>query len=506
MSQNSLIEILTSQNAKHIFKHETNNIRVLDTHASWVILTGKYAYKIKKSVDFGFLDYTTLEKRKKYCKLEFVLNQPLAGELYIGVLAIINKDDEIILKPIDNVTESDNVIEYTLKMHEFSQEELFISLIKKPHKIKKYHIDNLAAQIAEFHIKAENNLPNESFGEPEQIKQPVIENFTHIRELLTEQEDFDNLEKIAKWAKNFYEKRFEHFVKRKENKLIRACHGDMHLGNIILHKNKPIIFDCIEFNKEFHWIDIIADVGFLIMDLDFNNNDVYSYRLLNKYLHHTGDYQSLAVLPYYLSYRAIVRAKINLLQKDKGTEYYEQYRKYIDLALKYTTKPIPTLVITHGASGSGKTYISRLLSETYQLIHVSSDIERKRLANLHPYERANDTNIYNKDFTVKTYDKLLQEAKFLLKTGYSVVVDATFLKKEYRDKFYELTQELGAKFGIASLENDPEILKSRITKRAQNPNNVSDATHDVLEKQLEAQDPLSELEEKHCLDLSKLPK
>ncbi len=504
MLQNSLIETLTSQSAKDIFKHQVNKIRVLDTHASWVILTGKYAYKIKKDVDFGFLDYTTLEKRKKYCKLEFVLNQALAGELYIGVMAIIETNNKITLKNINDVSENDNVIEYTLKMNEFSQDELFITLIKKPYKIKRFHIDNLAMQIAEFHVKAKNNPPNELLGAPEQLKKPVIENFTQIRELLTEQEDFDNLDKISKWAKNFYEKRFDHFVKRKKNKLIRACHGDMHLGNIILHNNKPIIFDCIEFNKTFHWIDTIADVGFLIMDLDFNNCDEYSYRLLNKYLQYTGDYQSLAILPYYLSYRAIVRAKINLLQKDKGTEYFEQYRKYIDLALKYITKPVPTLVITHGASGSGKTHISRLLSEKYQLIHVSSDIERKRLANLHPYEKSHDANIYNLEFTEKTYDKLLEEAKFLLKTGYSVVVDATFLKKHYRDKFYQLTQEIGAKFGIASLENDPDILKTRITKRAENPNNVSDATHAVLEKQLENQDELSKQEEKFCLDLSKL--
>lgn len=491
MTTNPLIQSL--QNPA-LYSHPVKDFKVIETHISWVILTGEYAYKIKKPVDFTFLDYSTLAKRKYYCELEFKLNQLLASEIYLEVIPISGTAAQ------PTLTNSGDVIEYALKMREFPQDNLFNRLAAKG-EMNAEHIDQLAEILAEFHANTDRQAP-ENIGTPAQVHQPVLQNFEQIRPLLTKSADFAVLDKLETWAQQQWDQWQEVFQQRKQKGFIRACHGDIHLGNIILLDNRPIIFDCIEFNEEFRWTDVMADVAFLLMDLQDNQQETFAHQFLNRYLELTGDYAGLQVLPYYIAYRAMVRAKVNLFQLTHSTTLSEAeqqalqatYHRFIALAEIYAESKSPCLIITHGLAGSGKTTLARSFVEKLGAIQIRSDVERKRLAGLPLTAKTGSglyQDLYDPKVTEQTYQRLLQLAELIISAGYSVIVDAAFLQADQRALFKALAERLKVPFTIAACELTSKDREKRLALRQDNSSEISEATLEVMRAQQEKLEPLT---------------
>ena len=500
MANSSLIKNLLSST---VYNHPILQLGLIETHVSWVILTGQYAYKIKKPVDFGFLDFSTLKKRKHFCEEELRLGQLFAPEIYLGVVPITGTIEH----PQIN-GDSGPILEYAIKMCEFSQENLLSALLKKG-KLSTNLIDKLGQLIAEFHKKTSIAPKNSRFGLPDEVHAPTQQNFEQIIPLLSDSKDIAQIKKLEMWANEQFAKHKKLFQKRKEKGFIRDCHGDLHLANIILYNNKLILFDRLEFNEDLRWTDVIADLAFLAMDLAGKKQPKLANQLINTYLLFTEDYEGLNLLAYYLSYRAVVRAKIALFrlnQKDLNNkeklDIRADYYNFINLAESYIKPKKPSLIIMHGLAGSGKSTISKKIVTECGAIQISSDIIRKQLFNLSFYEKSNSIpygGIYTSESTDKTYKKLLNLAEGIIKAGFIAIIDATFLLYSQRIMFYNLSDFLKVPFYILYCQTNDLELKQRIKKRVNRNNSISEANSIILEYQKKLIEPLSNTEKQYTL-------
>ena len=483
-----------------VYDHPVENLEIIETHISWVVLTGYYAYKIKKPVDFGFLDFTTQGKRRHYCEQELFLNRRMAAELYLEVVKISGSRD----KP--RLNGKGRAFEYAVKMLQFPKSAEFDVMLKAG-ELTMNHIDAVAEMIAEFHQHISVADEFIEYGDADVINDPVKENFKLIRQQLSPHHYADQLAKLDRWSHLTFEGAISLFKKRKRAGFVRECHGDMHLRNLLWFKDRPVAFDCIEFNASLRWIDVISEIAFLLMDLHNQNQPQLANRFLNRYLEVSGDYDGLSVLAFYKVYRALVRAKVEILSLQQvvdseaiRSQKLAMFESYLKLALRYTEKQQPMLIVMRGASASGKSVISQqLIDATWpaaaDIIRIRSDVERKRLfASDKSNKSANkvqaiDTGLYSKSVTEKTYKRLLDLASSIISAGYSVVVDATFQEYEYRDVFKQLANDAGARYSIIELTAPIEVLRQRISARK---GDVSDANLSVIEHQLSNWQPLKE--------------
>jgi aminoglycoside phosphotransferase family enzyme len=358
--------------------------QVLQTHISYVLLTGAYAYKIKKAVAFGFLDFSTLASRRHFCEQELHLNRRLAPELYLGVVPITGSVGAPKLggrgEPLD----------YAVKMREFPQSELASALLARD-QIVGGDIDALAAKVAAFHAAVDVADAAGPFGTPDGILRLALQNIEEIAPLVAADAERRQMESLRIWTGREHARRRDAFRGRREQGFVRECHGDLHLGNIARIDGELVIFDCIEFNEEMRWIDVMSEIAFAVMDLDHRARPDLASRFLNAYLERTGDYAGLAVLPFYLAYRALVRAKVALLRAAQGADGagagLDEAHGYLQLASRYAEPEQPALIVTHGLSGSGKTTLTGALLERIGAVRIRSDVERKRMHGLAALER-----------------------------------------------------------------------------------------------------------------------
>ncbi len=314
---------------------------------------------------------------------------------------------------------------------------------------------------------------------------------------------------MSRWTEATYQALLDQFSLRKSQGYVRECHGDLHLGNMALVNGEETIFDCIEFNEELRWIDLMNEAAFLFMDLCDREYPRFAYRFLDRYLMHTGDYGGLRVLPYYLVYRALVRAKIDLLRLDQDTLKAQQiqavlseYQTYIDLALQFSRPSKPTLYISHGLAGSGKSTLAGQLVEALGAIRIRSDVERKRLFGLSAHAESQSdvlAGIYTPEATRRTYQKMSELAEQTIRAGYSAIADATFLQSRQRKLFQELAEKLRINYVILSTRAPVAILRNRIERRRQTQKDPSEADLSVLESQLQNQQPLTPGENLHAV-------
>lgn len=480
-----------------IYNHAVDEIKVIETHISWLILTGDYAYKIKKPVDFGFLDFSSLEQRKHYCKQELQLNQRLAPDLYLEVVTLTGSAE----RPVINGP--DTPFEYAVKMRQFDPRMQLDNLLQR-NELNHDHIDQLADTIAGFHQRIEH-APNDSpFGSAEAVWYPVAENFDQIHTRLQNEEELTRLERLKTWSEQSFEQLKPVISARKQQGFIRNCHGDMHLANITLIDNKVTVFDCIEFNDNFRWIDVISEIAFTTMDLIDRKRPDFAARLLDRYLQRTGDYAGLALMRFYQTYRALVRAKVAILRhsqaglnENEKAESLNQYKEYSRLAETFTQPQTPTLCIAHGVSGAGKTTLTQPLLEHYGMIRLRSDVERKRLFGLSAETKSDsdtDQGIYTTSASSQTYQQLLQLSQTTLQAGYHTIVDATFLKRNQRQMFCQLAQTLQTPFMILHFHADEALLRKWITQRHAEGKDASEATLKVLTHQLNTEETLEKNE------------
>ncbi|MDD1606306.1 MAG: AAA family ATPase [Methylococcaceae bacterium] len=481
------------------YDHKIASVHLIETHISWVLLTGQYAYKIKKPVNFGFLDFSTLEKRRFFCHEELRLNQRLAAEWYLNVVPITGQIEH---PKMDGTGEA---IEYAVKMVQFPSIQTLKELGESG-QLGRDEIDQIVNIVANFHNTIAITDERSPYGNSRDIKHWFVENFCHIRPLLDDKFQLLQLDAIEAWGHDEWTSKSPLMQQRKQQGCVRECHGDLHLGNMTLINGKIILFDCIEFNPMLRWIDVISEVAFLVMDLLHFGYQDYAYRFLNHYLQDTGDYQGLTLLRYYLVYRALVRAKVALLRMNQNPdvdiykEVRSEYAVFANLAEQFTHDSQTALIITHGFSGSGKSTFTGQLAEKIGALQIRSDIERKRLFGYRAQETTDSgIGIYTPEAGKKTYQHLTELAKTVLEAGFSAIIDATFLKAEQRNLFRQLASEYSVKFFIIDFQASDETLCSRLRQRR---DDASEATIDVLYQQQQSAEPLWGEEQNHVITIN----
>jgi len=473
------------------YPHPTGAIEVVETHISWVFLTELWAYKVKKPLELGFLDFSTLEKRLSCCNAELCLNRRLCPDLYMAVVPVVWNG------AILRFDAPGDIVDYAVKMVRFDRTmELDRMLSQKL--LREEHIDLLASVIAEFHTSL-TPLPVESgFGQPENLIKPMLHNFTSLESIISGKNELSKIMGLKSFTLQEHRRLNPLLIQRKQKGCIRSCHGDMHTGNMVWWKNRIFIFDCIEFNENLSNIDVISDLAFLFMDLEHGGEPKLAWRLLNNYLTETGDYNAVPLLRFYALYRAMVRAKVTAIRHKQSLDateallLLEEHRSYISRAMEYSLPTRPMLIMTNGISGSGKTFASRDIAQTLGCIHIRSDIERKRLLGLKPLERSSkNESLYSKEISNQTYVRLLELAASCLKGKISVIVDATFLQACYRNMFWKLADKLKVPCRILQFSAPKEQLLERVSKRYKSDTDASDADGWVITMQLGQQEKLS---------------
>lgn len=476
------------------YPHRVDHIDVLETHISWVILTGPYAYKFKKPVNLGFLDFTTLEARRHYCEQELTLNRRLAPSLYEAVVPIGGSAAHPVIGG------DGPAVEYAVRMREFPQSALASRMLTQGD-LTHEHLDAFAVRLAAFHATTGVAARNTPHGSPDAIMACARDNFTALERLLPDAADQTRLGELRAWTEQEYQSRRAWFGERHAQGFVRECHGDLHLANIVMLEGELTPFDCIEFDAALRWIDVMNEVAFLAMDLMDRGRVDYAYRFLNGYLEASGDYGGLAVLRFYRVYRALVRAKVHALRAAQaGLAAAERARLtaaargYLTLALRCTQDTQAAMILMHGFSGSGKSVVAQSLASELGAIRVRSDIERKRIAGLTPQARSGSelaSGIYTVDLTDATYQRLLDLARLVTQAGYAAIVDATFIKRWQRDLFRRQAQNQGIPFIIVDVTAPEGTLRARITARLRANKDVSEADPAVLAHQIAAHDALT---------------
>jgi aminoglycoside phosphotransferase family enzyme len=475
------------------FGSPDQTVELIETHASWIFLNGDHAYKMKKPVNFGFLDFSSHAKRHFFCTEELRLNRRFAPELYLEVIPVGGSVDQPRLN-------QEPALAYLLKMHRFPQENQLDRMLAAG-ALDGAVLIEFAEKIAEYHLQAAQADGNTHFGTPESVIEPVRQNFAQIKAAVQDSIALQEISNIEDWSESTFSALQPVLIARRENGYIRECHGDMHLANMAWFQDQPLLFDCIEFNENLRWIDTINDIAFLVMDLDDRGRSQFAWCFLNAYLRHTGDYDGLKVLRFYQVYRAMVRAKVLCLRlRQPGLSTHErraeleQLESYLALAASYTHIQPPQLIITHGLSGSGKTTFVNGLAPHIGAICIHSDLERKRLHHLQANQSgkaAFQKGIYSSTASHKTYERLNQLAALILDAGYSAIVDATFIKQADRQQMQQLARSRQCPLVILDFQLHEKLLRQRLKQRVKKGDSLSDADESVLDFQIARAEPLS---------------
>ncbi len=469
-------------------------IELLETHISCVLLAGVHAYKIKKPVNLGFLDFTTLAARRFYCQEELRLNRRTAPSLYIDVVPIAGSPSKPLLGA------KGKAIDYAVRMRRFPGEALLDRMAKERELVPAI-LEQLGASVAAFHLALPPSAARRGFASAAQVLAAAVQNFEQIEAMAPPPAESRALERLQAWTRREHARLASVFAARKRGAFVRECHGDLHLGNIVLLAGEPALFDCVEFNAAFRWIDVMNEVAFLVMDLEEHGYPALAFRFLNRYLEATGDYAGLRVLRFYVAYRAMVRAKVACIRggqpgADAQTraQAANEFSKYVRFAETVAAGGQGALLLMHGLSGSGKSTIAKRLAVALDAIHLRSDVERKRLHGLQAGARTASTpgaGIYGPNSTVRTYERLAELARHSVSAGYVAIVDATFLEKRHRAAFRKLAREAGVPFAIVSCAAPDATLRERVARREAQGTDASEAGPEVLARQLATFEPLT---------------
>jgi aminoglycoside phosphotransferase family enzyme/predicted kinase len=486
-SQQRLVRALHAR-----LRAKSDRVRLVETHISYVLLTGDYAYKIKKAVRLGFLDFSTLDRRRRFCDEELRLNRRFAAALYLDVVAITGTPGAPVLGG------SGPILDYAVRMRQFPDRMLLADLLDR-HELTSAHVDALAASVADFHARAAIARVDARHGASDSVLAPALANFIEMAPLVWDASDRTTLDALEDWTRREHAAIRDALDRRRRDGMIRECHGDLHLGNIALVDGELTIFDCIEFNEAMRWIDTMSDAAFTVMDLEHRARADLAYRFLTAYLERSGDYAAAAVLRFYLVYRALVRAKVARLrasQRDRRGRASpgDEGAGYLRLASSYALEASPAIVLMHGFSGSGKTTLAQAMVERGGAIRIRTDVERKRLAGLAAGASSGSmlaSGLYASDATRRTYERVAACADAVVQGGFAAIVDAASLQRWQRDLLRERAAQRGVPFVIVDCVASAATLRARVTARALAGTDASEAGPAVLEHQLRTAEPLA---------------
>jgi aminoglycoside phosphotransferase family enzyme/predicted kinase len=477
-------------------------VELKETHISWVLLTDRLAYKVKKPLRLPFVDFSTLALRKYFCEEEVRLNQRLAPSLYLGVVPVCGTLQAPHMGGVAVVGGGGTPIDYAVCMQRFASGALLSERLSAG-LLLPAHLERLAWRLADYHQAALVEPPASPDDAAMQAVQPVLK-------VLQQLQNGGNslfLDEVRAWINAQRPALQQAWVARSLSGSVRECHGDLHLANAVLIDDDVTAFDCIEFDPALRWIDVMSDVAFLTMDLKANGRSDLAFGFLDAYLQRSGDYAGLTVLRFYEVYRALVRALVARLRVQvNGPASPPASPDYLACArqLALTAGGPARLLITHGLSGSGKSTVTSQLLAVTGAIRMRSDVERKRLFGLDALQRSVglDMDIYAPEANRRTFDHLKAHARAALLAGYPVIVDAAFLRRDERRAFEDLAAELGVPFTILHCHASEARLRERLAARHLSGSDASEADVNVLGHQLTHQEPLDEAERAVELELA----
>ena len=477
------------------YPHPADSVVLLETHGNWILLVGEYAYKIKKPVDLGFMDFSTLEKRRFYCEEEIRLNRRLAPEIYHRVLGITGSPEA------PRMGGEGEPFEYAVQMSRFDHEQRLDRCLLRG-TLSADSLDHLARDIAVFHDGAPRAEKDSGYGDSDKLHAMAADNFRDCRRLLPEADQ--GLTSVVEALSDArFQQLADDFAARQRDGCVRECHGDLHLGNLVFHDGRIQAFDCIEFNPDFRWIDTANEVAFLSMDLKYRGRPDLASRWLNAYLECAGDHHAVPLLGFFEAYRAMIRAKVGLIrasqhpQSREADDERQAALDYIRLARRSLDAKQGRIIITMGLSASGKSHLAHGLIEALPALRLRSDVERKRLFGLDPMDNSGaevDGGIYTAEATRQTYQRLADLAGVIARAGHTVIVDATFLQRSTRDRFRRLAEDSHLGFTILQADAPLSVLESRIRQRQAEGSDPSEADLAVLETQRERVEGISDEE------------
>lgn len=447
---------------------------LIETHVSWVLLAGDHAYKLKKPLRLSFVDYATLQARRRCCEEELRLNRRLAPSLYIDVVPITGSADA----PIIGGTEA--AIEYAVRMHRFPDGALFSERLRA-RRLGEADVDACAALLARFHLDAPTAREDSGLASAPHraaVAAAALQGAAPVAST-------DEVTLLARWLRAQARRLAPHWGDRLRFGHVRECHGDLHLANLIVVDGAVSAFDGIEFDPALRWIDVIDDIAFPVMDLHAHGRGDLAFRLLNAWLDETGEHAGLPGLRHALVVRALVRSQVELL---RGRQ--TQARRYLEAALRWVRHAPPWLALMHGLPGSGKSFVSQRMLQAEGAIRLRSDVERKRLFGLPATadSRARGHDIYHAEATRRTYDTLFTHARTALEAGFPAILDAAFLRRPEREAAARLARQVHVPWRIVHCEASAEVLRARLRDRR---GDASEADEGTLERLQAAQEPLT---------------
>ncbi|WP_171466473.1 bifunctional aminoglycoside phosphotransferase/ATP-binding protein [Burkholderia thailandensis] len=463
------------------YPHPAGRIVRIETHISVVYLVGRFAYKRLKPFDFGFANFGGLAARRRACEAELALNRPLAAPIYLATGPVVRRAHGL------RLFGAGAAVDHVVRMRRFDERMLFSRLLARG-ALGAADIDAAAARLAAYHLHAPRDVPRRAYGSARELRKQIDDVLAPLERALGPALP----PALRAWCARRCDELAAHLDARRADGYVRACHGDLHLDNVVKHGRDALMFDCIDFDDALRWIDVINDLSFLLMDLHAHDRADLAHRLLNRWLDETGDFAGLAALPLYVAYRALVRALVATMRAgDDAAARAERARRYVDAAAHAARARRPCLLLCHGYSGSGKSVASRALADVSGAIRLSSDSERKRAR---PFAAVDARPLAASAYTAQQidaqYERLRALARDVLRAGYTALVDATFLSHARRARFAALARETGVPMFILDFHASRACLERRVDARAAARNDRSDAGAAVLATQLATADPL----------------
>jgi len=471
-------EIFELMQTADFYPHPVQSLELCETHISMVFLTGDVVYKVKKPVDMGFLDFSTLEKRRYFCEQETKLNRRLTHNIYLGVVAITRKDGHY------HFQGSGKPVEYAVKMRQLRKKASMVNILEND-RLSPTAVRGLAGILNRFYGNAPTSTAIDFFGSWPTIRKNCVENFSQIEEFAGDLIDRRMYQIIRAATRTFLQRRKKLFDLRVKEKRIREGHGDLRTDHIYLTENGIQIIDCIEFNQRFRCNDIASDLAFLAMDLDFEGYPQIAHNLLKFYIQHSADQDVMVLMDFYKCYRALVRAKVNCLQlkqgeleKNEALRIRRHVQRHVGLAYEYALLfSRPTIWVVGGMIASGKSTVAQELADALQIKTFRTDVIRKKLFKRQAHKYTNTgfgEGIYSNNATSLTYGKLLLAAQEEVECGNSVILDATFSRKHQRQDVLRLAADMDANIVFIECQCREETIRRRLKKRASG-GGVSDA-------------------------------
>jgi hypothetical protein len=479
------------------YPHGPDAVELIQTHISMIFIAGQFVYKVKKAVDFGFLDFTTLGKRLFFCNEELRLNRRLAPQIYLDVVPIYRDDCGRIRLGAEG-----RIIEYAVKMRRIPADRMLKKLIAEG-KVAPSVMKAVAEKVARFHSEAATGGEIDRIGGADTVRKNVEENFSQTESAIGRTIPEARYRFLKSYALGFLQKRRSFLDKRVSGGRIRDCHGDLHVDHICLAE-ELIIFDCIEFNERFRYEDVAAEVAFLAMDLDYSGHADFGEVFVKSYFAATGDDGVLFLLNFYKCYYAYVRGKVTgfrlddpAIPEDEKHGAATSASRYFELAYGYACRlEKPTLILTAGLMGTGKSVLARAISPFLGAKVIRSDVLRKELLRIDPAERHPEKfgeGIYADSVSRRTYEGAFRRAARLLSMGTSVVIDASFRKREDRLKAMKTAATAGADFFVLECVCPEETAKTRLERRSFNHEEASDGRAEIFAEQRRAFETIDEM-------------